>query len=155
MPPIICTPFDLSFQLGHVYQCGGCHSFEVIPLANLETNQRGNVTLKMTQGPPPPRYSPSLSPTPKCTDPSETVFCGSVLSSAGLPEHGRCQHCQSRLRLGGPIYIAPMHSLEWVNRALEALEKPGPTNFLSISLFLLRSLFPRFGRASAHSRFRC
>jgi tRNA (guanine26-N2/guanine27-N2)-dimethyltransferase len=62
------------------------------------------------------------------------------------PSGGLCGECGSRLRMGGPLWTAPLHDREWLDRALAAL-RAEPQRFatrgaMEALLTLLRDELP-------------
>lgn len=76
-------------KVSHVFACTGCHSLHLQPLAKKIAN--GN----------------SVKYTPKTFDVSL------------VNRDGKCVHCKQSVHMAGPIYSAPIHNHQFVNRLLE------------------------------------
>ncbi|VDK74624.1 unnamed protein product [Litomosoides sigmodontis] len=84
---------DSVMKISHVFACTGCHSLHLQPLFKKITN--GN----------------SIKYTPKAFDVSL------------LDRDGKCIHCKQSVHMAGPIYSAPIHNHQFVNKLLERLRK--------------------------------
>uniref|UniRef100_A0A0N5A2U7 tRNA (guanine(26)-N(2))-dimethyltransferase n=1 Tax=Parastrongyloides trichosuri TaxID=131310 RepID=A0A0N5A2U7_PARTI len=79
-------------KLGNVFTCSGCHSFNFQNIVMHNKTEKGE------------RYkAPSFN----------TSF---------INENGRCQQCDSIFHVGGPLYLGPIHDMEFVKRLLLQLK---------------------------------
>ncbi|EFO26160.1 N2,N2-dimethylguanosine tRNA methyltransferase [Loa loa] len=83
---------DSVMKVSHVFACTGCHSLHLQPLVKKITN--GN----------------SIKYTPKTFD--VTL----------LDKDGKCVHCKQSVHMAGPIYSAPIHNQQFVNKLLQRLK---------------------------------
>uniref|UniRef100_A0A8R1TLG5 tRNA (guanine(26)-N(2))-dimethyltransferase n=1 Tax=Onchocerca volvulus TaxID=6282 RepID=A0A8R1TLG5_ONCVO len=83
---------DSVMKVSHVFACTGCHTLHLQPLMKKITN--GN----------------SVKYTPKTFD------------VALLNKDGKCVHCKQSVHMAGPIYNAPIHNHQFVNKLLERLK---------------------------------
>ncbi|MCP9260829.1 tRNA (Guanine(26)-N(2))-dimethyltransferase [Dirofilaria immitis] len=100
---------DSVMKVSHVFACTGCHSLHLQPLMKKITN--GN----------------SVKYTPKTCD------------VALLDKDGKCVYCKQSVHMAGPIYNAPIHNQQFVNKLLERLkalpkEKRSETYFRTLGV---------------------
>lgn len=75
------------------YQCTGCSTLSIQPLGILKEN-----------------------PTPK--NPNQMKYCLPVVPT--LKDH--CEHCNHRYHMGGPIWTAPIHDFEFIDKLFKTIE---------------------------------
>uniref|UniRef100_A0A0R3RWW4 tRNA (guanine(26)-N(2))-dimethyltransferase n=1 Tax=Elaeophora elaphi TaxID=1147741 RepID=A0A0R3RWW4_9BILA len=83
---------DSVMKVSHVFACTGCHSLHLQPLVKKIVNGK------------------SIKYTPKTFDVSL------------LDGDGKCVHCKQSVHMAGPIYSAPIHNHQFVNKLLERLK---------------------------------
>lgn len=76
-----------------LYQCTGCSTLTLQPIGVLKPN-----------------------PTP--SNPKQFKYCLPVVPGFGE----RCEHCQQKYHVGGPIWHEPIHDLDFVDRLYETIQ---------------------------------
>ncbi|KHN79995.1 tRNA (guanine(26)-N(2))-dimethyltransferase [Toxocara canis] len=84
---------DSVTKVSHVLACTGCHSLQLQPLAR-----------KSIAG-------------------ASIKFSAAIFSASLLDAGGKCVHCGQSVHIGGPIYSAPIHDFNFVNKLIKRLKE--------------------------------
>ncbi|XP_037958722.1 probable tRNA (guanine(26)-N(2))-dimethyltransferase [Teleopsis dalmanni] len=77
-----------------IFQCTGCHTFSLHPLGQTKPN-------------------------PSKSNPNQVKFG----IPTGPPVNTNCEHCAYRHHIGGPIWSAPIHNMEFVEELLDEIQE--------------------------------
>ncbi|KAJ3616040.1 hypothetical protein Zmor_012106 [Zophobas morio] len=97
----------------YVYTCVGCHSCILQPVGVITPTQKGYlnqslcVVTALTHPIKGKKYQPAFGPT--------------------APE--KCEHCNGRFRMGGPVWSACLHDTEFVGALISTIQRAKPSSF--------------------------
>merc|ERR550519_1174049 len=103
-------------KLGHVHQCTGCESLAFQPLGKLTNHKQG----QEPQGKVTNQQS-GQEPQGKLTNQKPGQIKYSL--PTGPPVGRTCDHCGNNHHIGGPIWLAPIHNLDFVSDLLDSLSE--------------------------------